>query len=340
MSELRVYFEKQGGDRLCGVHCLNSLLQGPVFTQSDLNKFGADLDKEEALLLASSKPAVPRSMTISSLSNRPKSDNVDDTGNFSLGVLERALKTKFGLTVENAARREIVSELKNLGFVNHDGFVIHLNDHWFSARAVANPQYPGVREWFFLDSLKSGPQPVSENELWGTLQGLIQSGNQVFVLSGKLPPIPVSTRLSSNQFYLSRLDIKNRLAGIFEKTDSVVKTDWNSLGQGHSLSTSSGHTQPTAIPPPTATQPVQDEPEANAPNTVTLMVRLPDGTSRKTRRFSRDDHIVKIWEWVHCLVPAATVLVGRGIKLLASEPTNLPISTAFGSGEQVLFNIQ
>ena len=28
-----VYWEKQGSDRLCGVHCLNSLLQGPFFDE-------------------------------------------------------------------------------------------------------------------------------------------------------------------------------------------------------------------------------------------------------------------------------------------------------------------
>ena len=28
-----IYWEKQGTDRLCAVHCLNSLLQGPLYTE-------------------------------------------------------------------------------------------------------------------------------------------------------------------------------------------------------------------------------------------------------------------------------------------------------------------
>ena len=28
-----VYWEKQGTDRLCGVHCINSLLQGPFYDE-------------------------------------------------------------------------------------------------------------------------------------------------------------------------------------------------------------------------------------------------------------------------------------------------------------------
>lgn len=28
-----IYWEKQGSDRLCGQHCLNSLMQGPFYTE-------------------------------------------------------------------------------------------------------------------------------------------------------------------------------------------------------------------------------------------------------------------------------------------------------------------
>ena len=28
-----IYWEKQGTDRLCGVHCINSLLQGPFYDE-------------------------------------------------------------------------------------------------------------------------------------------------------------------------------------------------------------------------------------------------------------------------------------------------------------------
>jgi hypothetical protein len=46
-----VYWEKQEKDVMtCGVHCLNALLQGPVFTPVDLSNIALNLDKQEQLL--------------------------------------------------------------------------------------------------------------------------------------------------------------------------------------------------------------------------------------------------------------------------------------------------
>jgi ataxin-3 len=42
-----IYFEKQSNDRLCGVHCLNSLLQGPYFDPVTLSEIGLRLDQME-----------------------------------------------------------------------------------------------------------------------------------------------------------------------------------------------------------------------------------------------------------------------------------------------------
>ena len=47
----KVYFEKQGEDMLCGLHCINAILQGPVFDEVSLSQIAQQLDQEEALLL-------------------------------------------------------------------------------------------------------------------------------------------------------------------------------------------------------------------------------------------------------------------------------------------------
>jgi hypothetical protein len=47
----KIYFEKQSNDRLCGVHCLNSLLQGPYFDPIMLSEIGLRLDEMENQLL-------------------------------------------------------------------------------------------------------------------------------------------------------------------------------------------------------------------------------------------------------------------------------------------------
>lgn len=42
-----IYWEKQGKDRLCGLHCINSLMQGPVFNESNLASIAYELDQYE-----------------------------------------------------------------------------------------------------------------------------------------------------------------------------------------------------------------------------------------------------------------------------------------------------
>ena len=350
MSGLRVYFEKQGGDRLCGVHCLNSLVQGPVFTQVDLNRYASEIEKAEASLLSvdPSKPKPPRQMTIASLSNQPKSEHQDVTGYFSLPVLEKALATKYGISVLNAARKDIIQQINREGLEKHEGFVIHLRDHWFAARAIPNPEYQGVREWFFLDSLKSGPMPATENELWGTLQGIIQSGGNVFALSEAKLPVPLTASskplvLKSHQFVLTREEIKRRLTGdaspsettILQDTKKPKVTDWSSLGTAQTLGTvlkkSSVHP-----PPPVAPKqgPVEDylkpEPASSEPaeNVSSVLVRLSSG-QRQVRRFSlKGDSISDLFAWIDTL--GGGTLVGtmdkRGWKLSRNLSSHVKFS--------------
>ena len=70
-----VYWEKQASDLLCGLHCLNSLVQAPLFTEVSLGEIGVELDKQEQNLLGGQKVYT----------------NVNESGNFSLQVLIKAL---------------------------------------------------------------------------------------------------------------------------------------------------------------------------------------------------------------------------------------------------------
>jgi ataxin-3 len=45
-----VYFEKQQNDRLCGLHCINSLVQGPLFDAVQLSMIAQGLDEMEKKL--------------------------------------------------------------------------------------------------------------------------------------------------------------------------------------------------------------------------------------------------------------------------------------------------
>lgn len=64
---------------LCGVHCINSLLQGPYFDEIALSQIALKLDQEEKQLMGGARPS------------GGKSHNVANDGNFSIQVLSRAL---------------------------------------------------------------------------------------------------------------------------------------------------------------------------------------------------------------------------------------------------------
>ena len=71
-----IYWEKQDSDQLCGLHCLNSLLQAPIFNEIDLAEIGQSLDQAERNLLE----------------NQEIQSNVNESGNFTYQVLVEALR--------------------------------------------------------------------------------------------------------------------------------------------------------------------------------------------------------------------------------------------------------
>lgn len=79
-----IYFEKQGQDMLCGLHCINALLQGPIFDEVSLSQLAIQLDQEERQLLAGENAQFFQ-----------ESANVANDGNYSIQVLSKALQ-QFG----------------------------------------------------------------------------------------------------------------------------------------------------------------------------------------------------------------------------------------------------
>ena len=80
MSALRasIHFEAQEpGSMLCGVHALNNLLQAALFSPQDLAQLAQELDDLEDAQLSHARVG--------------PSANFDETGYFSVGVMEQAL---------------------------------------------------------------------------------------------------------------------------------------------------------------------------------------------------------------------------------------------------------
>lgn len=160
-SKVLVYHERQVS-LLCGVHAINSLLQGGFFTEIELGSLAQRLDEEEATLM--------RNMCVSeedveSMSTRG-SLNVSNDGDFSLQVLARALNS-WGLKCDRVKMEDIMALLQDTE--TEKAFICHLRNHWFCIRRVDG-------QWYNLNSLNKHPIRVSDFYLDAYLGSLDEQG--------------------------------------------------------------------------------------------------------------------------------------------------------------------
>lgn len=168
MTEL-IYFETQAAN-LCGQHCLNNLLQGHYFSADILAGIAAELDAAEAEL---------------STATTSSSQNVDESGNFSISVLSNAIARGFGLELSQARVQDTIQAASAETLDPVDGrhpaaFLLHSNAHWFSVRKLH-----GV--WWDLNSLLDAPMPITTFHLAAVLATLKAEGWSVFAVRGELP---------------------------------------------------------------------------------------------------------------------------------------------------------
>jgi ataxin-3 len=166
-----LYFESQRA-ALCGVHALNTLLQGPVFTEWDLAAVGQRLDESEAALMAEAGTGTAAFAAFS----KEASGNVALDGNFSIQVLEKALSV-FGLSCVPLSSKSAEAAAARLHPERETGFLLNLELHWFTLRKLG-------RDWWRFNSLDAAPQPVSDTYLSVLLVQLQHEGWSVFVVRG------------------------------------------------------------------------------------------------------------------------------------------------------------
>eukprot|EP01068_Selenidium_serpulae_P016499 Selendium_serpulae@DN6304_c1_g2_i1.p1 len=211
----KLYWERQQG-RFCALHCLNALLQAPVFDQRQLEKIGWELDRQERSLLAGKQQRVMDSAALS------ESEHTAGDGYHSIGVIQKCLQSKNleCLTFHRESAQQLIQE---------QGFICHHQDHWFAIRKVNG-------QWWNLDSLKNGPSKISASDLIRTLTLLKQNGYSVLIVTGdytRLPKPPSS--LAPHQYYITESEIPK-----IEKETEARKKDGGGDGDSSSGDTSSG----------------------------------------------------------------------------------------------------
>ncbi|KAL9239028.1 hypothetical protein vseg_013386 [Gypsophila vaccaria] len=177
-----LYHEVQEA-KLCAVHCVNTVLQGPFFSEFDLAALAADLDRKERQMMIQG--------TTAGDFNSEVSHNVSLGGDFSIQVLQKALEVwdlqVIPMDSPVAEPAQIDPELEN-------GFICHLQDHWFCIRKVNG-------EWYNFDSLYAAPEHLSKFYLSAYLDSLKGAGWSIFLVRGNFPKeCPLSSSEASNGY--------------------------------------------------------------------------------------------------------------------------------------------
>ncbi|KIJ67798.1 hypothetical protein HYDPIDRAFT_179943 [Hydnomerulius pinastri MD-312] len=166
-----IYHEKQQpGSMLCAQHALNSLLRA-YFTAPDLSELGRNLDNLE--------------QNYDEQSRGQDSSNMDDTGFFSVQVLENALNV-WGLSLVRW-RSEAMKSYQSRPHAQL-AFVLNQNQHWYTLRRFGHSAEDG--HWFNLDSSNPSPQWIGKTYLGMFLQQAEQEGYSVFVVTTIDPDAP------------------------------------------------------------------------------------------------------------------------------------------------------
>ncbi|KAJ1608760.1 hypothetical protein OJ253_1785 [Cryptosporidium canis] len=321
-----VYWEKQGNDRMCALHCLNSLLQGPYFDESLLSKVAYEIDDMERRLLENNTTSI-KTITDNS------SNNASYDGFFSIMVLQECLQ-RHGYSCIPAANPNVQEYV--LYPSSCCGYIINSSEHWISIRCVGG-------KWFNLDSLKAAPTQIDYFEVSAYLQEIMFSGKSVFVVqkiqnetdSHLIPlpdPDPFLRPIKGNsyqRFYLSASEIEklilekqkeDKLSQIedndsnknFMYSKKPVEYAWPTSG-GNVLQSSTSTTNGSngvisedkelekalkesaieyakSIPLPT-------EPSADDANSIQIRIRSKAGASF-VRRFDKTTSCRNLFSWV------------------------------------------
>uniref|UniRef100_A0A131XBA8 ubiquitinyl hydrolase 1 n=1 Tax=Hyalomma excavatum TaxID=257692 RepID=A0A131XBA8_9ACAR len=170
----RIFHEKQEGS-LCAQHCLNGLLQGEYFTAVDLATIAQQIDEQERETMAEGGL---NSDDYQRFMHQP-SGNLDDSGYFSVQVIANALKV-WGLELVPYSSTDAVAQAAQADPTQSTAYICNYKEHWFTIRKLGG-------RWFNLNSLLSGPQPISRTYLALFLAQLQQEGYSIFVVVGELP---------------------------------------------------------------------------------------------------------------------------------------------------------
>ncbi|EFJ19780.1 hypothetical protein SELMODRAFT_6003, partial [Selaginella moellendorffii] len=167
-----LYHETQES-KLCAVHCLNAVLQGPYFSELELAAIARDLDQSERDVMLESGGGDAHSPDYLRFVSEASS-NVALDGNFSIQVLQRALAA-LDLKCLPLTSPELATATTEIA-----AYICNLHDHWFALRRIG-------AQWYNFNSLLPAPQHLSSFYASAFLDSLKNEGWSIFAVQGELP---------------------------------------------------------------------------------------------------------------------------------------------------------
>lgn len=214
MSNQYIYHEPQES-ALCGQHCLNNLLQSPLFTASDLSDIALELDEQERKYMLEGDINADTLRYLSEASG-----NVDESGNFSIQVLRTALQR---FDVELLAMR--ISDGCEL---DSSAFIVNRSSHWFTIRRIHG-------KWWDLNSLHKSPQLISDFYVSAFLTQLVADGYSVFKVAGNYDENRYIAVPSGYDEFSSNGGRYLPIEALLGLTNTAVSTATAFLGKGNRL---------------------------------------------------------------------------------------------------------
>jgi ataxin-3 len=199
-----IYHETQEGS-LCAQHALNNLLQREYFSAVSLAAIAQQLDEQESHVLG----------------NRGgESHNMDDSGFFSIQVLQNALKI-FDIELIPYASQHAIAQQARVDPQSVQAYICNLREHWLTIRRFGT-------QYFDLNSISTVPKLISNTYLSLYLAQLQQSGYSIFIIHGDLLPSPADERLLNNTidpvYYRSLTDRADAVKNDHNNSNKKSKT--------------------------------------------------------------------------------------------------------------------
>ncbi|KAK3093807.1 hypothetical protein FSP39_020462 [Pinctada imbricata] len=107
------------------------------------------------------------------------SNNFDDSGFFSIQVIDKALQV-WGLNLVQYNSQDLIAQTARQNPILQSAYICNFRDHWFTVRKLG-------LQWFNLNSLLTGPELISDTYLSLFLTQLQQEGYSIFIVTGRLP---------------------------------------------------------------------------------------------------------------------------------------------------------